>query len=119
MKLQLKECVQLNNHECREQLSDWKGKSVHAVAGIGNPNRFFNGLLSLGLNVIQHPHPDHAMYKVDDFCFLDENPILMTEKDAVKCSQFELNNAWYVPVQTELPEDFMPRLDAILRNFNG
>ena len=119
MKFQLKECVQLNNNACREQLSDWKGRLVHAIAGIGNPDRFFKGLSSLGLNVIQHPYPDHAMYKVDDFDFSDENPILMTEKDAVKCRQFELNNAWYIPMQTELPEDFIPRLHTKLRNFDG
>ena len=119
MKLQLVECVQLTHPENKRPLTEFKDQLVHAVAGIGNPERFFNSLVSLGLNVIEHPYPDHNHYKMSDFSFSDQNPILMTQKDAVKCSQLSLDNAWYVPVQTILPDSFMPRLTALLRNLNG
>ncbi len=119
MKFQLAECMQLTNPENRRSLDQFKGQSVHAVAGIGNPDRFFNSLTALGLKVIKHPYPDHAHYELSDFSFSDQNPILMTEKDAVKCRQLSLDNAWYVPVQTILPENFMSRLNTLLRNING
>lgn len=119
MKLHLNECVQLNNQEDRQSLADWKGQQVHAIAGIGNPSRFFNGLRSLGLKVIEHHFPDHASYELSDLSFNDQNPILMTEKDAVKCRQFKIDNAWYIPVETELPDGFSQRVHSILRNFNG
>ncbi len=119
MKLQLNECVQLTNPDNKCSLDEFKGQSVHAVAGIGNPDRFFNSLASLGLKVIKHPYPDHTRYKSADFSFSDQNPILMTEKDAVKCSQLSLDNAWYVPVQAILPDDFMVRVNTLLRNKNG
>ncbi|MCL4158496.1 UNVERIFIED_CONTAM: hypothetical protein GTU68_030521 [Idotea baltica] len=115
----LNEYVQLTNPDNKRSLGELKGQSVHAVAGIGNPNRFFNSLTSLGLKVIKHPHPDHTRYELSDFSFSDQNPILMTEKDAVKCSQLPLDNAWYVPVQTILPDDFMARVNTLLRNKHG
>ncbi len=118
MKLQLNECVQLNNSG-NKLLADFKGQTVHAVAGIGNPNRFFNNLTSLGLKVIEHAYPDHAGYELSDFSFSDQNPILMTEKDAVKCQKLGLDNAWYVPVQAILPDNFMSRVYTLLRNMNG
>jgi tetraacyldisaccharide 4'-kinase len=119
MKLQLAECVQLTNPKNICSLDQFKGQLVHAVAGIGNPDRFFRSLTSLGINVIKHPFPDHAHYEMSDFSFSDQNPILMTHKDAVKCSPLSLDNAWYVPVQTLLPKDFMSRLNTLLRNING
>ncbi len=119
MKLQLVECIQLTNSHNKRSLEQFKSQTVHAVAGIGNPNRFFSSLTSLGLKVIEHPYPDHARYELSDFSFSDQNPILMTEKDAVKCSQLSLDNAWYVPVQTILPNDFISRLNTLLRNING
>ena len=119
MKLQLNECMQLNNPENKCLLTDFQGQVVHAVAGIGNPNRFFNNLISLGLEVIEHAYPDHAHYELRDFSFSDQNPILMTEKDAVKCQKLALDNAWYVPVQAILPDNFMSRVNTLLRKFNG
>ena len=119
MKLKLTECVQLNNPDNKRSLDQFKDLAVHAVAGIGNPNRFFNSLRSLGLKVVEHPYPDHARYELSNFSFSDQNPILMTQKDAVKCSQLSLDNAWYVPVQTILPDGFVPRLNTLLRNING
>lgn len=84
------------------------GKTVHAVAGIGNPQRFFATLDSLGYAYTQHIFDDHYAFKADDLQFGDDTPVLMTEKDAVKCRQFkELDNHWYLPVQAELPPAFV------------
>jgi len=79
-------------------LSEFSGKSVHAIAAIGNPQRFFKMLESLGIQVIAHALPDHARLRVDDISFADDLPVLMTEKDAVKCTEIAGPNHWYVPV---------------------
>jgi tetraacyldisaccharide 4'-kinase len=80
--------------------------SVHAVAGIGHPQRFFSTLRTLGTVVIEHPFPDHFHYAPSDLQFADVFPVVMTEKDAVKCRQMNLQQAWYVEVDACLPETF-------------
>jgi tetraacyldisaccharide 4'-kinase len=75
------------------------GAPVHAVAGIGNPARFFADLRGLGLEVIEHPFPDHHTYVAADIAFGDGRPVIMTEKDAVKCVAFAGPVHWYLPVQ--------------------
>jgi tetraacyldisaccharide 4'-kinase len=79
-------------------LSEFAGRSVHAVAAIGNPQRFFKMLQLLGINVIAHALPDHARLQIDDISFADDLPVLMTEKDAVKCGEIAGPHHWYVPV---------------------
>jgi tetraacyldisaccharide 4'-kinase len=79
-------------------LDEFAGRSVHAVAGIGNPERFFNMLRAHGIEVVGHPLPDHAPLRAADISFTDERPVLMTEKDAVKCSGIAGPRHWYVPV---------------------
>jgi tetraacyldisaccharide 4'-kinase len=74
------------------------GRSVNAVAGIGNPERFFNMLRSRGIEVMGRGLPDHARLTLADIEFGDDKPVLMTEKDAVKCSAFAGAQHWYVPV---------------------
>ncbi|MGH8125161.1 MAG: tetraacyldisaccharide 4'-kinase [Rhodanobacteraceae bacterium] len=87
-------------------LSAFAGQRVHAVAGIGNPGRFFEALRECGINVIEHPFPDHHRYAEDDFKFGDALPVLMTEKDAIKCHAFAENDWWSVPVSAKFPESF-------------
>ena len=79
-------------------LDEFAGSSVHAVAGIGNPERFFNMLRAHGIEVAGHPLPDHALLRAADIFFADERPVLMTEKDAVKCARIAGPQHWYVPV---------------------
>jgi tetraacyldisaccharide 4'-kinase len=79
-------------------LSEFAGETVHAVAAIGNPRRFFDLLRAKGLKVIEHPLADHAVLNPDDINFGDAHPVLMTEKDAVKCARFARAQHWYVPV---------------------
>jgi tetraacyldisaccharide 4'-kinase len=71
---------------------------VHAVAAIGNPERFFNMLRAHGIEVAGHPLPDHARLQPADISFSDQRPVLMTEKDAVKCERIAGPLHWYVPV---------------------
>ncbi len=79
-------------------LSSLAGQEVHAVAGIGDPKRFFMQLAAAGLRVQPHVFPDHHRYRAADLAFDDRLPLLMTEKDAVKCGAFGAANRWYLPV---------------------
>lgn len=81
-----------------QALSDWSGRAVHAVAGIGNPERFFAMLRGMGLQVEPHVFPDHHAYRAADLDFGDARPVLMTEKDAVKCAGFADGRLWQLPV---------------------
>lgn len=77
---------------------------VHAVAGIGHPPRFFDTLTHAGLDVVEHAFPDHHRYRPDDLEFGDDLPVVMTEKDAVKCFRFAKPGWWYVPVAADVDE---------------
>lgn len=91
-------------NETRSQpLGEFSGKTVHAVAAIGNPRRFFRMLESHGMRVIPHPFRDHQQLTPEQLAFGDNLPIVMTEKDAVKCTGMSLENAWYVPVTVKFP----------------
>ncbi len=83
---------------------------VHAVAGIGNPRRYFNLLNIIGLNIQPHVYPDHHAYQPADLAFSDGLPVLMTEKDAVKCAAFAEPNWWYLPVTADLPEGLLDQM---------
>jgi tetraacyldisaccharide 4'-kinase len=79
-------------------LAQLTGRRVHAVAAIGNPERFFSQLRAAGLEVIAHAFSDHHRFRSAELEFGDGTPLLMTEKDAVKCSRLGLSDAWYLPV---------------------
>jgi len=87
-------------------LTAFAGKRVHAVAGIGDPERFFATLRSHDIAVVPHAFPDHYRYVADDLQFGSDLPVLMTEKDAVKCLGFATGRHFSVPVRAELPEAF-------------
>ena len=90
----------------RRPLASFGGHRVQAVAGIGNPQRFFEMLRGFGMGVVPHAFADHHHYVASDLEFGSELPVLMTEKDAVKCLSFA--NEWHysVPVAAELPDAF-------------
>jgi tetraacyldisaccharide 4'-kinase len=75
------------------------GKKIHALAGIGQPQRFFDQLAAMGLDVIPHPFPDHYRYHAADLQSAPGEIWLMTSKDAVKCRTFAPPDAWELPVQ--------------------
>ncbi len=85
------------------QIQDLAGQSVHAVAGIGNPERFFDLLERAGIQVKRHPLPDHADISISpqDLTFDDDLPVVMTAKDAVKCQFPEAGRCWCVDVEVE------------------
>ncbi|MEZ5457458.1 MAG: tetraacyldisaccharide 4'-kinase [Lysobacteraceae bacterium] len=91
---------------------------VHAVAGIGDPSRYFASLHRLGIEIIAHPFADHHVYRPDDLAFADDLPVWMTEKDAVKCTAFAQAHWYAVPVDAELPAHFVDQLDQRLRSLN-
>ena len=93
-----------------ESLTEWKGKRVHAIAGIGNPQRFFEALRSQGLEVIEHSYADHYHYSRHELEFYDSLPVIMTEKDAVKYRRFAGPRHWYYPVDAILDDGFSTQL---------
>jgi tetraacyldisaccharide 4'-kinase len=86
-------------------LADFKNQKVHAVAAIGNPARFFETLRAHQISLVEHIFPDHYLFQKNDFDFGDDLPIVMTEKDAVKCFQMNLKNAWYLPVEAVIDKE--------------
>ena len=90
------------------------GERWHAVAGIGNPERFFAMLERAGLCLMRHPFPDHARFSQSDLEFEDGAPVLMTEKDAVKCMTLASDNCWYLPVNAELGDAGEKILELIM-----
>lgn len=92
------------------------GTRVHAVAGIGHPPRFFDALRALGIDAVAHPFPDHHRYAATDLAFSDGLPVLMTEKDAVKCRALARDGWWSVPVRAELSTAFFDAVAARIKN---
>jgi len=90
-------------------------KQVHAVAGLGNPGRFFDLLDKLGFDIIRHPFPDHHNFLSSDIFYLDHLPIVMTEKDASKCKDFDNNKIWYLKIDADLNNKFIDNLDKKLK----
>jgi len=93
-----------------------QGKPLHAIAGIGDPARFFATVRAMGLAVSEHPFPDHHNYTAADLDFGPEAVLLMTEKDAVKCLGLTRSDAWVVPVAAELPDAL---LECLLEKIDG
>lgn len=85
-------------------------KRVHAVAGIGHPDRFFTYLERLGLQVVAHAFADHHNYTARDLVFDSDDPIIMTEKDAVKCERFAQVGHWYLPVTAAVDPNLAQRI---------
>lgn len=94
-------------------LATWSGRTVHAVAGIGHPERFFGLLREAGLDVRAHPRADHAALGPDDLRFGDDHPVIMTEKDAVKLHD-QVPNTYDLPVDAALSDAVSARVDALL-----
>ena len=101
-------------------LAHFEKQVVNVVTGIGNPERFFSTLDSLKLDYKSHIFPDHHIFCEKDLLFYDKKPIIMTEKDAVKCKNFKMvNNIYYLKVEAKMDEsfkkDFLSRLNKLRR----
>ena len=102
--------------DLRKRTAVSHGSKVHAVAGIGNPQRFFNHLEQLGIAFTPHPFPDHHQYSASDLAFADCEAILLTEKDAVKCASFADARYWVLRVDALVDPDL---LEHILRKIKS
>uniref|UniRef100_UPI002149754E tetraacyldisaccharide 4'-kinase n=1 Tax=Tahibacter caeni TaxID=1453545 RepID=UPI002149754E len=96
-------------------LESFAHRRVHAVAGIGNPRRFFDSLRACRIETIEHAFSDHHAFQPGDLAFGDGLPVLMTEKDAIKCRAFAQAHWWQVAVQAQLPERFLDTLASRIR----
>jgi len=109
LRLSLEHAVNISDGSSRP-LAEFAGRQVHAVAGIGHPQQFFEALGKYGLRVDGRALPDHAELSEADLTFDDEAPVLMTEKDAVKCRSLHLPRHWYVPANVEFAEEDAARI---------
>jgi tetraacyldisaccharide 4'-kinase len=100
-------------------LADFSNKPVHAIAGIGNPERFFNQLSASGLIVQNHPFSDHHHFQKGDLAFGDDISILMTEKDAVKCQAFATENMWFIPIEATISGKLEQQIFTLLETSNN
>lgn len=119
MKLEGREFHNLLNPDHVVGPAHFQRRRVHAVAGIGNPPRFFAHLEALGLEFAAHPFPDHHRYTAGDLVFADADAVVMTEKDAVKCAAFAQETHWALRVDAvpdaELGELILRKLTTTRR----
>lgn len=102
-----------------EPASSLHGLRVHAVAGIGNPARFFDTLRMLGVDVIEHPFADHHVFVQADVTFDDDLPVVMTEKDWVKCRNFEMPDAGYLRITATPTPEVTVRIQQLLNKLGA
>lgn len=100
--LQAQPLRQLDDGRERGPLAAWAGQRVHAVAGIGRPQRFFDMLSSAGLDVVPHPFPDHHLFTAADFATMTDAPVMVTDKDAVKIRGLAPATVLIVPVAVDM-----------------
>jgi len=108
------QAVNLADPGLTRPLASFRGGAVRAVAGIGNPARFFRLLQDFGIRALEQPFPDHHPFTAADLDFDDRLPVLMTEKDAVKCHSLARDTFWYVPVAAQVDPELTTRLLARL-----
>jgi tetraacyldisaccharide 4'-kinase len=99
--------------------ADLAGPGVHAIAGIGDPGRFFRTLAQMGIHATCHPFPDHHRYTAGDLALPGARAILMTEKDAVKCAGFADARCWYLPIAAEVDPALFTRVLEKLRGLQA
>ena len=108
------------NGSLARPLERFAGSAVHAVAGIGNPPRFFDMLREHGIQVVEHAFPDHAALTTKDVDFGDDFPVFMTEKDAVKLGSAVNDKYWFIPVTLTMdPALALPLVEQIESRLRG
>ena len=100
-------------------MAHFKGQRVTAVAGIGNPERFFALLRQAGLHLDERPYPDHHGFTAADAATWPPGPLIMTEKDAVKCEPFAGDEHWFLPVEAVPSAAFERQLSAALKGLKN
>ncbi len=107
MTLEAHSAARLRHPGDTRPLRSFRGERVHAVAGIGDPQRFFSTLTAAGLDIEAHSFPDHHAFRATDLAFGDRRTVLMTEKDAVKCAGFAPAHWWSVAAEAQLDPAFV------------
>lgn len=115
MQTKISQACRVEQPQHCQSLNAFALRQVHALAGIGQPQYFFDALEKKGLHLDAHAFPDHHDYVQEELVFDDDAAILMTAKDAVKCSRFDLKNAWFVPLIVELDPRFGERILNLLK----
>jgi len=118
MRYKAERAINLVTQEVRT-LDDFKNQTVNAIAGIGNPDRFFNFIRAGGFRINTRAFPDHHTFSPNEIDFPDDEALFMTEKDAVKCQRFARENWWYIPVDAVLPDSFGAELLKLLEEPHG
>lgn len=118
MKYQAETAINLISGEQRK-ISEFKDQPVNVIAGIGNPDRFFNFIRASGIRANTRAFSDHHHFYPDDISFPEQEVVFMTEKDAVKCQRFARDNWWYIPVEAAMPDDFGVYLIHLLEERHG
>ena len=118
MQLRGGDACSLTDDTC-QPLTAFTGQRVHAVAAIGHPARFFDSLRAYGILPVEHAFPDHHAFVPSDFNLGEDLPVLMTDKDAIKCRRFAQPGWWRVPVRAELPAEFFDALASRIRAAHG
>ncbi|MBT4518372.1 MAG: tetraacyldisaccharide 4'-kinase [Halieaceae bacterium] len=111
--------INLDSGEERVIAPDSLAKNIHALAGIGQPNQFFESLRQRGFSIEAHQFPDHHDYTPTDFSNLTGKPVIMTEKDAVKCRAFTDSNAWYLKINARIPDAVQRAVVSLVKLPNG
>jgi len=96
-------------------LTDFVYIPSHALAGIGNPKRFFDLLEQKSISIETHAFADHHKFTADDICFNDDKAVLMTEKDAVKCFSFATEKHWFVPIKAKPQDQFIDKFLTLIK----
>jgi tetraacyldisaccharide 4'-kinase len=104
----------VNEPGTTKSLQAFRAQKIHAVAGLANPETFFTCLRAAGLEMVEEAFPDHHRYLPGELDYADNLPVLMSEKDAVKCRLLQLDNCWAVPLDIEMNDDFGKTLIALL-----
>jgi tetraacyldisaccharide 4'-kinase len=112
----LGEVWNISQPEKKRHISEFQGRQVHALAGIGFPEIFFASLAQMGIDVIEHEFPDHHEFSAHELNFKPELPILVTHKDAVKLKGIARNNIWVVPLKIDLGEELSDQIIQLLES---
>ena len=120
MKYQVDMLHRVSEIKSSVRCDEFKQRKVHAVAALGHPESFFEILRCLDFECIKHVFPDHHYYSSSDFDFGDNSPIIMSEKDAVKCETFADERFWFLSVSAKMQEVFEKRFKILLNKvLNG
>jgi tetraacyldisaccharide 4'-kinase len=99
--------------------AQWRGMEIHALSGIGNPQRFFDMVASLGIAARCHAFPDHHDFTAGDIAYPGATAILMTQKDAVKCMAFADERCWYLPLRAVVDPALVALVMEKIRGFKA